>query len=41
MLISTKADFDLSSKEPVNGFQHLRRPESFRACLVQVSDFFF
>ena len=37
MLISTETDFDLSKKPPRDGFLHLRHPESFRACLVQVS----
>ena len=36
MLISTETDFDLSNKPPHGGFQYLRHPESFRACLVQV-----
>ena len=37
MLIATERDFDLSKKPPRDGFLHLRHPESFRACLVQVS----
>ena len=37
MLVCTETDFDLSKKPPRDGFLHLRHPESFRACLVQVS----
>ena len=37
MLISTQKDFSLANRAPKDGFEHLRYPDSFRACLVQVS----
>ena len=36
MLVASKTDFDLSKSLPKGGFQLLKYPESFRACLVQV-----
>ena len=36
MLIAGEKDFSLS--KPEKGFQFIRYPESFRACLVQVSN---
>ena len=37
ILISTKTDFTLEKSQPKDGFLLLRWPNSFRACLVQVS----
>ena len=36
MLISTDSDFSLDRKPPKDGFQLLKWPSSFRACLAQV-----
>ena len=38
ILISADTDFSLTEKTPADGFQFLRHPDSFRACLVQVSN---
>lgn len=41
MLISTTRDFTLEKKPPKDGFKLLRNPGSFRACLVQVGNYYF
>ncbi|XP_063445022.1 uncharacterized protein LOC134725275 [Mytilus trossulus] len=38
LLISTKTDFTLTEHMPAEGFQYIKYPDSFRACLVQVSN---
>ena len=38
ILVSTKTDFSLTERPPTDGFKYLRHPDSFRACLVQVSN---
>ena len=38
ILVSTKTDFSLTERPPIDGFKFLRHPDSFRACLVQVSN---
>lgn len=38
LLISTKTDFTLTEHMPADGFQYIKYPDSFRACLVQVSN---
>ena len=38
ILISSDADFSLQNKKEYIKFEHLKYPDSFRACLVQVSN---
>ena len=38
MLVAGEKDFSLEKQKPVKGFQFIRHPQSFRACLVQVSN---
>ena len=38
ILVSSKIDFSLEEKPPKDGFKFLNHPESFRTCLVQVSN---
>ena len=38
MLIAGEKDFSLENQRPEKGFQFIKHPESFRACLVQVSN---
>ena len=38
MIIAGEKDFTLENQRPEKGFQHIEHPESFRACLVQVSN---
>ena len=38
IFVSTKTDFSLTERPPTDGFKFLRHPDSFRACLVQVSN---
>ena len=38
MLIAGEKDFSLENQRPEKGFQFIQNPESFRACLVQVSN---
>lgn len=38
MLIAGEKDFSLENQKPEKGFKHIEHPESFRACLVQVSN---
>jgi len=38
MIIAGEKDFSLENQRPEKGFQHIAHPESFRACLVQVSN---
>ena len=38
MLIAGEKDFSLENQRPEKGFQYIKYPESFRACLVQVSN---
>lgn len=37
MAICTTTDFSLANKEPKDGFKYVKYPDSFRACLVQIS----
>lgn len=37
MAIATTIDFSLDKNEPSEGFKYVKQPESFRACLVQIS----
>lgn len=37
MLVAGEKDFSLENQRPKEGFQFIQHPESFRACLVQVS----
>jgi hypothetical protein len=37
-VLSGSADFSLTNNTPVNGFQYMRHPQSFRATLTQVSN---
>ena len=38
MLIAGEKDFSLENQRPEKGFRFIQHPESFRACLVQVSN---
>lgn len=38
MLVAGEKDFSLEHQRPEKGFQFIEHPESFRACLVQVSN---
>jgi len=38
LLIAGEKDFSLEQQKPEKGFQFIKHPESFRACLVQVSN---
>ena len=38
MLIAGEKDFSLENQRPEKGFQFIKHPESFRACLVQVTN---
>lgn len=38
MIIAGEKDFSLENQKPEKGFKHIEHPESFRACLVQVSN---
>ena len=38
MLVAGEKDFSLENQRPEEGFQFIQNPESFRACLVQVSN---
>ena len=38
MLVAGEKDFSLEHQRPEKGFQFIAHPESFRACLVQVSN---
>lgn len=38
MLIAGEKDFSLENQRPDKGFEFIKHPESFRACLVQVSN---
>lgn len=38
VFISANVDFKLGSKMPIGGFKYLKYPDSFRACLVQISN---
>ena len=38
MLVAGEKDFSLENQRPEKGFQFIHHPESFRACLVQVSN---
>lgn len=37
MAIATTIDFSIAKNEPRNGFKFVKYPDSFRACLVQIS----
>lgn len=37
MAIATTIDFSLTKNAPTGGFQYIKHPDSFRACLVQIS----
>ncbi|KNE63313.1 hypothetical protein AMAG_08452 [Allomyces macrogynus ATCC 38327] len=37
-LVATKRDFSIRDSAPTGGFQHIKYPDSFRACLVQVTN---
>lgn len=39
MLVAGEKDFSLAMQRPDQGFKFIKHPESFRACLVQVSNF--
>lgn len=39
MAIATTIDFSLDKNEPREGFKNVKQPESFRACLVQISTY--
>lgn len=36
VFISAQSDFSISKNPPVGGFQHIKYPDSFRACLMQI-----
>ncbi|XP_072531210.1 uncharacterized protein [Salminus brasiliensis] len=36
VFISSKEDFSINKNPPKDGYQHIKYPESFRACLMQV-----
>ncbi|XP_072531207.1 uncharacterized protein [Salminus brasiliensis] len=36
VFISSKEDFSINKNPPKNGFQHIRDPDSFQACFMQV-----
>ncbi|XP_072530600.1 uncharacterized protein [Salminus brasiliensis] len=36
VFISSKEDFSINKNPPKDGYQHIRYPDSFRACLMQV-----
>lgn len=36
VFLSSKTDFSIGKNPPIGGFEHIRYPESFRACLMQV-----
>ena len=38
MLVAGEKDFSLEKQRPEKGFKFIKHPESFRACLVQVSN---
>ena len=38
MLVAGEKDFSLEKQRPEKGFKFIEHPESFRACLVQVSN---
>ena len=38
LLIAGEKDFSLENQKPEKGFKFIEHPESFRACLVQVSN---
>lgn len=38
MLVAGEKDFSLAKQRPEKGFKFIQHPESFRACLVQVSN---
>lgn len=38
MLVAGQRDFSLENQRPEKGFQFIKHPESFRACLVQVTN---
>ena len=38
MLVAGERDFSLENQRPEKGFQFIQHPESFRACLVQLSN---
>ena len=38
MLVAGEKDFSLENQRPEKDFQFVQHPESFRACLVQVSN---
>ena len=38
MLVAGEKDFSLENQRPEKGFKFIEHPESFRACLVQVSN---
>ncbi|KAJ3364351.1 hypothetical protein GGF31_009037 [Allomyces arbusculus] len=37
-LVATKRDFSIRDSAPIGGFQKIKFPDSFRACLVQVTN---
>ncbi|KNE57374.1 hypothetical protein AMAG_03096 [Allomyces macrogynus ATCC 38327] len=37
-LVATKRDFSIKESAPIGGFQYVKFPDSFRACLVQVTN---
>ncbi|KAJ3365378.1 hypothetical protein GGF31_008563 [Allomyces arbusculus] len=37
-LVATKSDFNIKNSAPLGGFKHVKYPDSFRACLVQVTN---
>ena len=38
MLVAGEKDFSLENQRPEEGFQFIKHPKSFRACLVQVTN---
>uniref|UniRef100_A0A3B4TR56 Uncharacterized protein n=1 Tax=Seriola dumerili TaxID=41447 RepID=A0A3B4TR56_SERDU len=36
VIISSQKDFSINEKPPKDGFQYLKHPDSFRACLMQI-----
>ena len=38
IIAGENTDFSLEHQKPEKGFKHIKHPESFRACLVQVSN---
>ncbi|KAK6466264.1 hypothetical protein HHUSO_G36553 [Huso huso] len=38
VFISSNSDFSINQKPPKDGFKYIRYPDSFRACLMQVSN---